>query len=502
LGTLTQEGEWYYDEAAKRLYMHFGSGTPAGQTVKVSKLDRNFTINSQNNIAINNIDFQGSNINGVFIIGARGITFNNCSFIQHGGNGLYGIGVSDITMHKGQFVDVLNTGIWVEDEGENITIDGVRTLNLGMFAGAGRSGDGSHEGISIRGNNTTITNCTVINTGFNGINFSGDNVLVEHNFVDTFCMIKDDGAGIYTYNSHNTAVNRKIKSNIVLNAIGAFSGAESNSWEPYGKAAGIYLDDKSYNTEVDNNTLANGEWGGIFLNNNGNNKITNNRVYNFGQQLLIAAYSSSTTRNLIITDNTFIAKKAGQKAFYIYMNANDDIRLMGKFNNNKYARPVDDNATFTIDKKYSGGGGAEDITLGTWKTEYAQDVNSSKSMTATDSEDNLDFRYNNSNEEVTVPLNSSYSDVTGKTYASGVKLPAYGGIVLIKAASSDFVESVHSGNWTDPAVWSSGHVPRINESVRINQGHIIKVQQDITSKSVQVSAGGELVFLGDYDVNN
>lgn len=47
----------------------------------------------------------------------------------------------------------------------------------------------------IRKNNTIIRKCKVVNSDFNGIQFAGNNILVKKNFIDSFCMIKDDGGG-------------------------------------------------------------------------------------------------------------------------------------------------------------------------------------------------------------------------------------------------------------------------------------------------------------------
>ena len=92
----------------------------------------------------------------------------------------------------------------------------------------GASSDPTYNGVYIVGNGTTVKNCVIAQSGWQGIEFMGSNVLIEQNFIDSFCMVKDDGGGIYTYNGGNSPVsNRIIRNNIILNAIGAFAGAES-----------------------------------------------------------------------------------------------------------------------------------------------------------------------------------------------------------------------------------------------------------------------------------
>ena len=181
LGTLTELGDWYYDITAMRFYMHFGNGTPTDKTVKVSAIDKNVQINTKNTIGFTNIDFEGGNTQGVYILGSTNITFTNCNVTKQGGNGIYGNNVTGLSVVGGSVIDILNSGVHVEILGNTTLIDGVTVTNIGAIAGAGRSGDSSYSGININGANTTIANNSVFNIGYNGINFKGSNALVELN---------------------------------------------------------------------------------------------------------------------------------------------------------------------------------------------------------------------------------------------------------------------------------------------------------------------------------
>jgi uncharacterized protein (DUF1501 family) len=66
---------------------------------------------------------------------------------------------------------------------------------------------------------------------------------------------------------------------------------------------------------------------------------------------------------------------------------------------------------------------------------------------------------------------------------------------------SDTVQSISSGAWINPEIWSNGRVPATRDVVRVNSGHIVEVGQNINAKDVKVLSGGELKFLGDYTVN-
>lgn len=66
---------------------------------------------------------------------------------------------------------------------------------------------------------------------------------------------------------------------------------------------------------------------------------------------------------------------------------------------------------------------------------------------------------------------------------------------------SDTVQTLSSGSWPNPEIWSNGRVPAVKDIVQINTGHVVEVAQNITAKNVKVAVGAELKFLGNYSVN-
>lgn len=427
LGTLDQDGEWFYDANVKRLYVYF-SGDPALRVVKASTSIQNVYINYYHDLSFNNIKFEGGNLYGCYNIGTSNISYNNCNFNQQGGDAIWASHITNLIIKGGSFSDVLNNSIYGEQNVNGTVIYSVAIKNSGVIAGAAKSGDDTQQGICIHGNNTKIEMCSVENSGYNAIRFDGDGALINKNFVDKFCTIKDDGGGIYTYIGRNAV----IKNNIVLNAIGAFAGAESYYFEPFGKAAGIYLDNgtSDHSSKVENNVIANGQWGGIFLNSNGKNQVKNNLVYNTLYQLYISDYTN--IRNLSITGNQFIAKTASQLCLRIELGNDDDLAAIGKLDSNIYARPIDDSLTFSIYNNYSGGGSVKMINLLTWKSLYNQDAVSKKSILTISNIDRLKFIYNKKTSKALFPLDCFYLDFKNNIYNSNITIPSHSGSVLIK----------------------------------------------------------------------
>ncbi len=436
LQTLDLFGEWFYDEAAKRLYVYFG-GSPAGYTVKASTLAVNAAVEAVNYITLENLVFEGGNLKGLSVAFANNIIVQNCEFYNQGATSLHGDYVSNVTVKGGLVSTSFSNGINFEHDANFCTIDGVTVNNSNIYPGTGRSGSGVGMGISVTGNNTTIINNRVSGAGYSGIQFLGNNVLVERNFIEQFCKLKDDGGGVYTFNGagNQTLSNRKIKNNIILNAIGSFAGAEKYYYEPFGKAAGIYLDEFVNNVEITGNTIANGDWGGIFLHNAYNCLITDNIIYNFRYQVHVSQYTAATRNNTML-NNQYIARTASQYTWYYRTFVADNPGTMGTFNNNYYARPINDNQTILIDNNFGNSWSSLNITLAQWKA-YGLDAASQKAPLtyASNIDDNLRFEYNATNTVKTVALNANYIDVKGTQYAGSIGLPPFTSVVLFKTTA-------------------------------------------------------------------
>jgi hypothetical protein len=189
LRTIDEEGEWYYDKVEKRLYLHFGVSDPARRKVRASVVEQLVSANSSSNIALNNLNFEGGNY-AIVVQGSANIKINNCNFKNVGSTAIYALNTKDFAITGGSISKALNNGIFGEYNVNNCKVSGVKVSDCGVIAGAGSSGDGSYAGININGNGTVITNNSVTNTGYNAIAFTGNDVLVEKNFVDAFCLGK------------------------------------------------------------------------------------------------------------------------------------------------------------------------------------------------------------------------------------------------------------------------------------------------------------------------
>lgn len=418
-------GDWYYDVAAKRLYMYFGV-LPSGYTVKASTQVHNVSLNAKSYTDFENIDFEGGNYYGIRNIGGcHYLTFTNCNFTAQGGNAFYGTNSDHITITNCSITDAFNDGVMFEGAVTEVTIDGLTTSHCGDMLGTSRSGDAAGVAIYVDGNNAIIRNCSVVNSGYHGIYFNGNNALVENNFVDSYCIVKDDGGGIYTYISTGST----IQNNIVVNGIGSYAGAESNSWEPYGKAAAIYIDDgvASHTATITGNTLSTSEWAGIFIHDSSGDIITNNTVFNFASQLLFLESVIGTIRTTTVTGNKFIAKAATQRCWDNLMYVSENPSLFGTFDNNYYARPIDDNQVF-----YTTFNGDTYTTksLSEWKTYTGDDVSSLGSPFSISNVSELSLVYNKTSSSASSSLTGIWKNLSGTQYDESITLSPFASSVL------------------------------------------------------------------------
>ena len=134
---------------------------------------------------------------------------------------------------------------------KNVLVRNNEIHNTGMRAGMGLSSNGQYISLYINGNNNNCESNLIDSVGYNGLRFEGDSITIKNNYINHFCMTKDDGGGLNT-GSDGKSINygRRIENNIILNGIGAGEGTE---YPAYLAAEGIYMDDRTTNVEIVNN---------------------------------------------------------------------------------------------------------------------------------------------------------------------------------------------------------------------------------------------------------
>jgi parallel beta-helix repeat protein len=441
--TLDQQGEWFLNKSTKDLSVYFGANIPSSYTIKASVIDTLFNCGGFNgrttrsNISIENIAFEGANETAVIFGNGANISVKNCSF-NNCNNAIFLYNVSGTVINNNSLTNTLNNAINITSStSSNSSIASNTIKNSGMFAGMGNSGDGMYCGIQQAGNIAAIEYNKIDSTGYNALVFQNSTISVRYNYVTNFCMVKDDGGGIYTWSGNGTYTGRLVQNNIVINAQGAAAGTEGTA-----SAHCIYLDGHAMNVDVLNNTVSQASASGIFLNSGNAVRVTGNTIYN-----VPIAYNLTRMNNVepLLRTNIFTSNICYPSTNnYFYWNAalnspattdiQSDMRAMFTTIDSNYYRN-DIAAPFYWFYHLTQGGtfvNGTPVNLAAWKTTIASEANSVALNTAGNA-----IQVNSTASPVVYNFYGySKKDAAGLIYSNSVTIPAWGSVLLFDNGSS------------------------------------------------------------------
>jgi len=457
--TLDKFGEWYYNPSTKKLSVYFGSNSPSSYSVQAATGENLVNSSKFSNVIIDNLVIKGANASGIYIRNGSNMQITNCDVMS---SGTYGIQANYHPNFKVENSTVSYSnfgGIYLGYSGDNAVIRNNKITNTGIFAGMGGNGDGKGVGIFSFGNNSIIESNQIINTSYIAISFNGDYVTIKNNFIDNFCITKDDGAGIYTFTGYiNTPrKGRKIIGNVVINGKGVWEGT---SLPVNYMANGIYMDSGVSGVEIDNNSIANCVTNGIYVHNAHDIIVKNNTVFNSGarQLALIHDANKPRIRNCSISNNVFFSNytEANSQKLISRISAENDVNLFGRFSGDYFARPSDKETADYLDK-----------VLAVEPNAKLKSFNTS-----------VRFEYNATKETKTVALDASYTDVKNNKYSGSLTLQPFTSVVLIKSNES-FTNTSPVVNITSPAAntnYKTGATINISANASDAGGSISKVE--------------------------
>lgn len=384
ISVLDQQYEWYYNKSAKQLTM-YSSSTPSG--VKVSSTDTLCLVYNKSYITIKGLQFDGAGGNAILLNTTTGITIDGCTITSSGGCGIFVKNSKSPVIQNSTIYNSYDIGIDLGDINNASAI--VKNNSIKRSGADPGAGGTTMSGLCMTGNGHTITNNTIDSSGYAGIDFQrGSNLTIKNNVINTYCFVKSDGGGIYTWNNTiptaTTYTNNKIIGNIVMNGVGVMYGTTSTVPD----ADGIFMDDNTSNVEITDNTVFNVAGAGIYIHNNFNMNVQRNTFYNNGREqvnfthnpaYVNGSLSPYTTpiRNVTFKHNIMFATTAAQD-LYTHYSILDDIGSTGPTDSNYYCRPSDETKTFNIMKNLSGTTTSKTYDLTGWKTAYTSKDQHSK----------------------------------------------------------------------------------------------------------------------------
>jgi hypothetical protein len=449
--TLDKQNEWYYNSSTRKLRI-YSTSTPS--QVQVSGVDVLVTANdNMNYITFSNVNFQGSNTAAIKITNASNFKLTGCTINFSGTDAINSSTCANLTVQNCTISNSNNNAVYAmgfEQSGKfygpNALISHNTIKNTGIFAGM-ISKTTNRNGSAVRAEGTAaiVEYNSIINTGFNAISFDGNSTIIRNNFINTFCLILDDGGGIYTWNGSSTPhvyTGRKIQNNIVINGVGATAGT-STPVKVY--VDGIYMDNGAQQVEISGNSVANIMRYAIFLHNAHEMNIHNNTAYNANHVLNFQQDDDkSRVQNNTIKNNIFVAKATSQLTNYYGNYITFPISSLGKADSNYYARPMDDNLSIVL--RITTGSLIQNLSQ--WQGYSKLDGHSKKSPKAISDTNDLRFEYNETGSSKTISLPYKYIDVRNVTYNGSITLAPYSSAILIKngAATLSLLPAVNPAN--------------------------------------------------------
>lgn len=390
LATLDQNGEWFYDQLAKRIYIYLDNNTnPADHRIEASVIEVGLIADYIYDTVIENIDFHYQKTIGVSVINSSKLRLSNVEVLYSGKNGMEINMNRDICIENCRIVGSNNNGVEWSGNTKAIFTNNVISCS-GIYAGRGQSGNGTYIGLRmyskelINGHNQIMSN-TIDSTGYSAIDFRSGSTKIKNNTISNFCLIKDDGGGVYTWG--NTTGNNYISNNIISNGIGNGEGTN----QPANRYAyGIYIDDRSSDLDLTNNNISHCATAGIFIHNAKIIKITSNIAQYNGTcinnkergQLYIkldtlGKLGGDINLKLNVSKNKWIADSEALYCMYLSAPKKKDLQQLGIFTQNQFEVT---NAQFAIAELYLEDdicAAPEEYKLKDWQTETPYENGSS-----------------------------------------------------------------------------------------------------------------------------
>lgn len=426
LSTLDTEGEWFYNTTSGSLYMYFNKD-PKSKNIQVATMDNLIASKEYSHLTFYNLTIDGSNLNGFDINKGTDINISNCNIEHIGRDGIKATLCKNITVDSSLIADCYNDGINLLGSKSSLINNNV-VRNTYTIAGLG--GSGNVKGAGIRnGKDGVIKNNKITNSGYIGIQLGGGDEIIMNNIIDSFCLVKDDGGGIYAVKGkQDITFAGKIIGNIISNGIGAGEGTTKT---PLSSAEGIYMDAGVSGVEIRGNTVTATHWG-IYLHNAYSINITDNTLYNNAVQFYAKHDKTHPINDINFSENNLIAQKPDQVLMGL-ISSEDDIKTFGKFEKNFYNTQNEDNG-FLIQYKTSGKLIRDKPLFSTLKQNFGIESASSEPNWKDKTIKNSGFKIltNTDSKPKTFSLEQTYTDKADKQHQKSVEVEPYSSIVLFK----------------------------------------------------------------------
>ncbi len=378
ISTLDKNGEWFFNSQTKQIFLYSEDKFPGENKIEASVSDLGLRIVNSRLIRVADLVIKNPRLTGISVSRSSDISITGVEIAHAGANGLVVIGCKSPSVENSIIRDSNNNGVEWGDNINGIFINNF-ILRTGLKPGRGASGDGNYIALSITASNpregkNLIQKNRIDSTGYLGIDFRTGNTTIRNNLITNFCLIKDDGGGIYTWK--NPYGKNLIEDNIILYGKGSGDGTPDDTELA---TSGIYIDDLSADIKVRGNTIAFNSTAGIMIHNANKIEITGNRLYGNGNNLTnrekgqlfirrdeLVPLPSNAPLDLTVSDNIFLAMDENSYCLYLCAEKNEHLNNRGVFSFNTYRAQDSEHmlAMFTGENAFCSG--PQNSGIGEW----------------------------------------------------------------------------------------------------------------------------------------
>lgn len=474
---LDSKGEWYYDYAAKKLYVRLpnDAAPTANDTIEFSNYYHGINAWQVENIIVKDLEFRYQQISGVFLIRSDNSIVQNCKFYgsKHGvlGWGNASNSIKNVQIKNNTFENTLRTGINIKSNAEQVSINDNTFNVIGKYNGLAHSGNpdqwndyGNGDygiGIQLLGKDCYIQRNRIDSTGRAALTHIGNNVIAKYNVMDNSCLNYLDCGAIYvgaTDTFQNGVTTHE--QNIIRNS----------------RARGIY-NDFNDNDIIKNNTVVNCATQGMSAVNAKNCTYNGNTVYGTGEIALRQVRKSTGQLNNKIKNNIFFGLNHTQYNL-LWNNEVSGPEDNSVIDSNKYWNPY---SYFPV-IKYKDDASVFEIwyDLKSWKdlSGWTKDDHSKKEFVFM----NIPYRINSLTGTEKV-VNGNFSS-SGSNWTTGGSMTA-SYPTTIYGMSGRCAQIEYNGNYEGGKLYQSGISVSYNKYYKVT--FTLKSSASIAGKRVQVS---------------
>lgn len=201
LEALDRPGEWYIDNAERKLYVWPAQGGDVRVSVATSDL---FAADGLRDFVLRGIAFEGGSAGGLSLSGCENVAVRGCSFKGFGTTAIVVDGGSGVTIEDSTVMDTGHTALVVKG-GDRETLSpsrhAVRRCEVARCSRYGRV----HPAILVGGVGVEITGCVLHDTPSSVVRLEGNDHLFANNHVFRAVYECDDNAAIDMYRNPSYA---------------------------------------------------------------------------------------------------------------------------------------------------------------------------------------------------------------------------------------------------------------------------------------------------------